>query len=61
VLQRDVARGRRDLAAIVNPMRLKPNASGRYLIAEGCFRLVSAQVASLAAPHVHLASGSPQS
>ena len=36
-----MARGRCDLAAIVNPMRLKPNASGRYLIAEGCFRLVA--------------------
>ncbi len=32
-----MARGRRDLAAIVSPVLLKPHASGRYLIAEGRF------------------------
>jgi hypothetical protein len=32
-----VARGRRDLAAIVSPVLLRPHASGRYLIAEGRF------------------------
>jgi len=32
-----VARGRRDLAAIVSPVLLKPHASDRYLIAEGRF------------------------
>jgi hypothetical protein len=32
-----VTRGRRDLAAIVGPVLLKPHASGRYLIAEGRF------------------------
>jgi hypothetical protein len=34
---RDVARGRRDLAAIAGSVPLKPHALGRYLIAEGRF------------------------
>jgi uncharacterized protein (DUF885 family) len=34
-LQRDVARARRDLAAIIGPVRLTPDASRTFMIAEG--------------------------
>jgi hypothetical protein len=36
-LQQNVARGRRDLAAILGPVLLKPHASRRCLIADGRF------------------------
>lgn len=36
-LQRDVARARRDLNAILAPVRLRPDASRKFMIAEGRF------------------------